>query len=117
MATESTYLWDWEKIAQTGGEMPDRLPLVDQLAFTTMRNIYTAYHQKRITREVAVAEKKRVRRSYEQMRDKVTFESQLAKKQADLFVAVEQHSSAYRKDRTLENADRLMQTIYGFLSR
>lgn len=115
MAAENTYLWVWERVAQSGGEMPDGLALVDQLAFTTMRNIYTAYHQKRITREIAAAEKKKVWRSYEQMREKIAFESQLAKRQADLFVAVERYSNAYQKERTLENADSLMQAIYGFI--
>lgn len=115
MAAENTYLWDWEKIAQAGGEMPDGLPLVDQMAFTIMRSIYADYHQKRITRDIAAAEKKKVWRSYEQMRDKSIFEGKLAKKQADLFVAVEQCASAYQKNRTLENADNLVRAIYGFM--
>lgn len=115
MANENTYLWEWEKAAQAGGEMPDGLPLVDQMAFTTMRSIYADYHQKRITRDIAAAEKKKVWRSYEQMRGKAVFEEELAKKQANLFVAAEQWASAYQKNRTLENADNLIRAVYGFV--
>ena len=52
-----------------GDEMPDGLKLPDQQAYLAMRNIYWAYHNKIISRDMAAAEKGRIRREYNTMKE------------------------------------------------
>lgn len=44
-----------------GEELPEGLPLPDQMAYTCLRNIYSMYYNKTISRDRAAAEKQRVR--------------------------------------------------------
>lgn len=47
----------WEREAMRGEEMPEGLSFPDQMAYTTLRNVYQAYYNKIISRDVAAAEK------------------------------------------------------------
>lgn len=107
------YYWSWEPDAQAEREMPDGLPLADQMAYTTMRNIYAAHHRKQLPREVAVAEKQKVIRAYEQAKEAEAFQNRLAQYQARQRKAAEAAATACRKDPTPENAIRLCNVLDG----
>ena len=96
-----------------GDEMPDRLTLPDQMAYTAIRNIYDAYHKKIITRDTAVAEKLRIRRVYEQAKKTMEFESGLADYRSRQFRETEAAKSACRKKPTPENAIFLCDVLDG----
>lgn len=102
-----------ERIAMQGGEMPDGLSLPDQLAFTALRNIYDAYHKKLITREMAAAEKRRLRRTYTVARESLEFQDKLADHRARQLRDTEAAKTACRKDPTPENALRLCNALDG----
>lgn len=107
------YSFPWEQAAMRGDELPDNLPLPDQMAYTAMRNIYRAYHQKSISRDKAVAEKRKIRRTYEQARETLAFEGRLAKHMARLMKDTEAARTACRKEPTAENALRLCAVMEG----
>ena len=48
-----------------GEELPEGLSLPDQMAYTCLRNIYSLYYKKTISRGRAAAEKQRVRVQWE----------------------------------------------------
>lgn len=96
-----------------GDEMPDGLPIPDQLAYTAMRNIYWSYHRKIISRDAAAAEKRRIRREYEQNSESWAFWSRLADHHARVLRDTEAAKTACRKSPTPENAVRLCDVLDG----
>lgn len=99
----------YEKIAMSGGDMPGGLEYPDQILFLELRLLYDSYKKKIIDRETATREKVELLRVYEchkivESMGKLWVEQI---KQTELFRA------EYRKNRTLENADRLLKSIEG----
>lgn len=107
------FTWPWEQDAMAGRELPDGLSLPDQAAYTALRNIYDAYHRKAIPRDVAAAEKRKVRRSWEQLTDGLEFQDKLNAAQVRLNKASELAKAAVLKDPTPENALRLVRIMDG----
>lgn len=96
-----------------GDEMPDGLPLPDQMAYTTLRNIYQAYSRKTISREAATAEKMRLRREYQMAKDQWAFWDSLAQHHVKVIRNTEAANTACRKNPTPENALRLCNVLDG----
>ncbi len=96
-----------------GDEMPDGLPLPDQMAYTSMRNIYWAYHNKIINRDMAAAEKCRIRREYEQMSESWAFWGRLADHHARILRDTEAAKTVCRKSPTPENSILLCDVLDG----
>jgi hypothetical protein len=99
----------YEKIAMSGGEMPTGLEYPDQILFLELRLLYDSYKRKLIDRETATREKVELLRSYEGHK---AVES-MGKLWVEQIKKTELCRAAYRKNRTLENADRLLQHIEG----
>ena len=109
----------WEREAMRGEEMPEGLSFPDQLAYTTLRNVYHAYYNKIITREAAAAEKGRLKYVYERAVRQMKFEKMLSAHQARLWVELEGPAGDFAKARkagktqeALEAADRMWQVLY-----
>lgn len=49
--------------------MPDNLPLPDQMCYLCLRCLYDSYRVKRITKQVAIREKKAIRQGFEENRE------------------------------------------------
>lgn len=58
-----------ELVAYHGEPMPDKLPLPDQMCYLCLRCLYDSYRVKRITKQVAVREKKAIRQGFEENRE------------------------------------------------
>ena len=110
------FTFPWEQAAMRGDEMPDGLPLPDQMAYTAMRNIYDAYHKKIISRDVAAAEKRKVRKEYEQSVKEVNFQKKLAYFRSELSRKTEIASTDFRKNPTIEGAIRIVKIVDGIVS-
>lgn len=65
----------WEREAMRGEEMPEGLSFPDQMAYTTLRNVYQAYYSKIISREAAAAEKGRLKYQYERAVRQMNFDT------------------------------------------
>lgn len=111
------FTFPWEQAAMRGDEMPDGLSLPDQMAYTAMRNIYDAYHKKIISRDVAAAEKRKVRKEYEQSVKEVNFQKKLAYFRSELSRKTEIASTDFRKNPTIEGAIRLVKIVDGIVSK
>ena len=99
----------YEKIAMAGGEMPGGLDYPDQILFLELRLLYDSYKRKMIDREAATREKVELLRSYEGHK---AVES-MGKLWVEQIKRTELCRADYRKNRTLENADRLLKSIEG----
>lgn len=96
-----------------GDEMPDNLPLPDQMAYTTLRNIYSAYYSKAISREAASLEKRRLVRQYENAKETWAFWDKLAAHHASILKDSEKARTLCRKNPSPENVLLLCDVIDG----
>lgn len=101
--------FSWERIAMAGDEMPDKLPYSEQLLFLSLRLLYDSYKRKLIDREMATKEKSKLITEYQVnvLMDKISLDLVDQLKRSELARA------EYRKNRTLENADKVIDTLEG----
>lgn len=108
--TESKLLeLPYEKTAMAGGDMPEGMEYPDQILFLELRLLYDSYKRKLIDRETATQEKVELLRVYEAHKivDKMGKEWVYQIKRTELARA------EYRKNKTIENADKLIDAIEG----
>lgn len=103
----------WEREAMRGEEMPDGLSFPDQMAYTTLRNVYQAYYNKIISREVAAAEKGRLKYQYDRAVRKMNFDRKLCAHHVRVIKATECAKSSFRKAPSIEAGMRLCQVLDG----
>ena len=99
----------YEKIAMAGGDMPKGFEYPDQILFLELRLLYDSYKRKLIDRETATQEKVELLRVYEAHK----IVDKMGKEWVDQIKRTEMARAEYRKNRTLENADRLIDAIEG----
>jgi hypothetical protein len=99
----------YEKIAMAGGEMPKGLDYPDQILFLELRLLYDSYRRKMIDRDTATREKVELLRVYEAHK----IVDSMGKEWVEQIKRTELSRAAYRKDRTLENADKLLLCVEG----
>jgi hypothetical protein len=99
----------YERIAMSGGEMPKGLKYHDQLTFQKMRNLYYAYKQQIVSREVASREKAEILAE----RDRMKFMCDLFEENVEMTQRTELIRSEYRKNRSLDVADSLCDLLEG----
>lgn len=99
----------YEKIAMAGGEMPKGLEYPDQILFLELRLLYDSYKRKLIDRETATQEKVELLRTYEAHK----IVDKMGKEWVDQIKRTELARAAYRKDKTIENADQLLSCVEG----
>lgn len=116
---------EWEKgrptvqelssLAAKGVRPQDGLTYYERLLWYELRDIYSDWKNKTSTEEALKARKQDAVSRYDKLRRIERTHSEDMRRVADLFKAIEAVGIAYRKDRTLENADRLMNVVYGLL--
>ena len=99
----------YEKIAMSGGETPEGMEYPDQILFLELRLLYDSYKRKLIDRETATREKVELLRVYEAHK----IADKMGREWVDQIKRTELARAEYRKNRTLENADRLIDAIEG----
>lgn len=99
----------YEKIAMSGGDMPKGMEYPDQILFLELRLLYDSYKRKLIDRDTATREKVELLRTYEAHK----IVDKIGKEWVDQIKRTELARAEYRKDKTIENADRLVATIEG----
>ena len=100
---------DLERMAKEGCEMPKGLEYPDQVAFLCMRMLYAQLANGIIDRDAAIREKKEILKE----RDSYIFVDQMGKRWVQVIKDTEMARSEYRKNRTIENADKLLIAIDG----
>ena len=99
----------YEKIAMAGGEMPKDMEYPDQILFLELRLLYDSYKRKMINRDKATQEKAELLRTYEAHK----IVDRMGKEWVDQIKRTELARAAYRKDKTIENADKLVACVEG----
>ena len=103
----------YERAAMHNEPMPDGLDLSDQLCYQALAILYARYHSGKITREQGEKEARMIRRKREENIKSNEFGEKCREHSMKLWKDIEQSANAYQRDRTLENADRLIAAIYG----
>ena len=99
----------YEKIAMSGGEMPKDMEYPDQILFLELRLLYDSYKRKLIDRDAATQEKVELLRTYEAHK----IVDKMGKEWVDQIKRTELARAEYRKDKTIENADKLLDCVEG----
>lgn len=99
----------YEKTAMSGGEMPKGLEYPDQILFLELRLLYDSYKRKLIDRDAATREKAELLRTYESHK----IVDRMGKEWVDQIKRTELARAEYRKDKTIENADKLLVCVEG----
>ena len=99
----------YERIAMAGGEMPDDLEWFDRTLFLQLRMLYHQFKQGIVDRETASCEKRKLLKD----RDFQIFQDNYTKDVAKMIASTESARQAYRKNRTLENADAIILAFEG----
>lgn len=99
----------YEKIAMAGGEMPKGLEYPDQILFLQLRLLYDSYKRKLIDRDTATQEKVELLRTYEAHK----IVDKMGKEWVDQIKRTELARAEYRKEKTIENADKLLACVEG----
>jgi hypothetical protein len=106
---DSGVVFPLEQQAMNGDEMPRGLNSSQQRLYLSLRNLYYAHRNKIIDRETAVREKKQLIRAYQHD----CFMDRCGAKSVAMWRELGGCQNAYRKDRTLENADKLADAMDG----
>ena len=109
MADETGIVLPWEKDAMAGMEMPDGLSYPDQILYLSLRMLYAQYFKKIIDRETATKEKKKLLDEYRCYQ----YREEMGNHWVEVIRMTDLARCDYKKNRTLENADRLVEIIEG----
>ena len=107
------FSFPWERDAMHGETLPEGLSLPDQMAYTCLRNIYSLYYNKIISRDAAAAEKQRVRVQWEKAVSTMEFDRKLTAYHVRVIRDTEAAKTACRKNPTPENALLLCNVLDG----
>lgn len=99
----------YEKIAMSGGEVPKGLEYPDQILFLELRLLYDSYKRKLIDRDTATQEKVELLRTYEAHK----IVEKMGKECVEQIKRTELARAEYRKNKTIENADKLLACVEG----
>ena len=99
----------YEKTAMAGGDMPEGMEYPDQILFLELRLLYDSYKRKLIDRETATREKVELLRVYEAHK----IVDKMGKEWVNQIKRTELARAEYRKNKTIENADKLIDAIEG----
>lgn len=100
---------EYERVAMAGGAMPDNLDSSDQLMFLKLRLLYDSYRKGVLNREQATREKAKFMKEY----DLDCAMHKLGVRWVTMIGETEKSRIEYRKNRTIEAADRLLEVIEG----
>ena len=109
MAEETGIVLPWEKDAMAGLEMPDGLSYPDQILYLELRMLYRQYFHKVIDRETAIKEKKKLLDKYRCYQ----YREEMGNHWVEIIRLTDLARCDYKKNRTIENADRLVEIIEG----
>lgn len=106
-------IFPFETIAANGEPMPDGLSLVDQCAFYFLQEMYRGLRTGAKTREQAAEEKGKMTYQYSIVVGLFQNWREMGEKWTQHYKNMEGAANRYAKERSLENADRLYQAVYG----
>lgn len=107
--------YPYESAAWDGLEMPDGLDAVDQWMFLSLRLLYQSYKKGAISKEMGNIEKCKLAHERTKLENKFKIRERIVQSSVEMTVKAESAANAYAKERTLENADKLYEALYGMV--
>ena len=107
--SETGIVFEYEQQAMNGAEMPDGLDYADQIMFQQLRLLYKSVRNGVIPRDVGIQEKKKFMREYERNKRGIKAMNYYINYISD----TQQARIDYNKNKTLENADKIVKAIEG----
>lgn len=104
MSASTGVLLPFEKQAMDGDPIPDGLIASDKVMYIALRGLYRQVKLGVISREVAVSEKNRLLQDYKELQ----WMDDQWRRYVKTIKDTEAARSEYRKNRTIENADKLL---------
>ena len=105
--------YEYEKPAARGDPMPDGLSLAEQQTYQAIRYLYAVYRAKRVTQEQAAKEKATILRKLKMAQEKEALMDKAHQRAIKMWKDLEAAANHYGTERTIENADKLIEAIYG----
>lgn len=102
-------------LAAANGEEPPSLNVAEALLFCRMRESYRAFRAGEISKEAGAEAKKKAMAEYRENASKLEQGRAAQFRMAQLWADLERYSSDYRKEKSLDTADKLMEAVYGLL--
>lgn len=102
-------------LAAANGIEPPELDAAEALLFCRMRESYRAFRAGEISKEAGSEAKKKAMAEYRVNSNKQEQGRSAHMRMARLWLTMEQAANAYRKEPSLETADRVMEAVYGLL--
>lgn len=102
-------------VAAANEEEPEGLDMAQRLLWCRMRESYRAFRAGEISREAGGEAKKKAMAEYRVNSNKLEQGRVAQHRMAQLWADLERYSSAYRKEKSLDTADRLMEKVYGLI--
>ena len=106
---KSRLAFPWERQAMNGDEMPDGLGYPEQILYLSLRLLYKSLRLGAIERPTAIVEKKKLMDEYRLYK----FREQMGDEWVEIIRLTELGRAEYWKNRTLENADKVMLILEG----
>lgn len=104
-------VFEFERAAMNGDPMPHGLALEDQMAYQALARLYARYRAGYIARQDGAREKRQIEKARENAKARIRY----SKYSGQFFKTVEWYATDYRKRRTIEAADKLVDAVDGFL--
>lgn len=104
-------VFEFEKRAMRGDPLPRGMDLADQTAYIALRYLYAQHRAGSLSRDAASQEKREIVRAWEAAKRQCG----LSAYSAEFFKVVEWYATDYRKQRTIEAADKLVDAVDGML--
>lgn len=101
--------YPYEVEAANGAQMPDGLSTADTAAYQALSHLYARYRAGFIERSSAATEKRKILRAWESGKNS----EKLTEYHVAVTVATEGAKNAFRKNPTIENAEKLIRVLDG----
>ena len=102
-----------EKAASAGEPLPEQADLFDKMRYLELFPLYRMYRSHQITKEQAGEIKRGIEKEIADIKKSYEFAIKCFDNAAERYRKIEQYATAYCKDRTLDNADRLVLALDG----
>lgn len=105
--------YEYERQAARGDPMPDGLSLAEQQTYQAIRYLYAVYRAKRITQTQAAQEKATILRKLRMVQEKEALMDKAHQRAIKMWKDLEFAANQYGVNKSIENADKLIEAIYG----
>lgn len=102
-------VFDFERLAMAGEPVPKDLDIADACLYMGLKYLYAMHKSRLMDRKTATEEKKNLVFCHRKSKSQIEF---LNRESEVLRVRIHEASENYKKNRTLENADKLYAAFY-----